>query len=43
MDKTFVDQLPVQILDLLPYGAIKVLSEETGIDRNNIRPAVSAG
>lgn len=37
MNKEFVKTLPTQIIDLLPYGSIKVLSDETGIDRNNIR------
>jgi hypothetical protein len=37
MDREFVKQLPTPIIDLLPYGAIKVISEETGIDRNNVR------
>lgn len=37
MNKETVKALPVKIIDLLPYGSIKVISEETGIDRNNVR------
>lgn len=37
MDKFFVKSHENRILDLLPSGSIKLLAEETGIDRNNIR------
>ena len=37
MDKNYVKTLKVGILDLLPYGSLKVLAEDTGIDRNSIR------
>ena len=37
MDKFFVKSHKTAILDLLPSGSIKLLAEETGIDRNNIR------
>lgn len=36
-DKSYIKNLPFKIINLLPYGSIKVISEETGIDRNNIR------
>jgi len=37
MDKNYVKSLKVSLLDLLPYGSLKVLAEETNIDRNSIR------
>ena len=37
MDKNYVKALKVSILDLLPYGSLKTIAEETSIDRNSIR------